>query len=129
MAATGLCATERRKPGAGSRRDPKSRVRLTRRGRIVVTAAAAVLVTGAMAVASLQVGAGTAQATSNAIPRHAAEQNLRQLIVLPGQSLWSVAEAADPDADTRIVVQQIIDLNALTGTVVQPGERLWVPRG
>ena len=47
----------------------------------------------------------------------------------PGQSLCSVAEAADPDADTRIVIQQIIDLNALTGTVVQPGERLWVPRG
>ena len=128
MVAAGLCATERRRPGAGSRRDPKSRVRLTRRGRVVVTAAAALLVTGAMAVASLQVGAGTAQATGNAISRHAAEQNLRQLTVLPGQSLWSVAETADPDADTRIVVQQIIDLNALSGTVVQPGERLWVPR-
>lgn len=95
----------------------------------MVTAAAALLVSGAMAAAALAAGTGTAQATNNSISRHAAERNLTQLTVLPGQSLWAVAEAADPDADTRIVIQQIIELNALTGTVVQPGERLWVPRG
>jgi hypothetical protein len=27
------------------------------------------------------------------------------------------------------VIQQIIDLNALGGTSVQPGQHLWIPRG
>ena len=47
----------------------------------------------------------------------------------PGQSLWSLAEAYDPDADPRLVVQQIRQLNSMAGDQVQPGEVLWVPRG
>ena len=38
------------------------------------------------------------------------------MAVRPGQSLWSVAESADPDADTRVVIRQIIQLNALAAT-------------
>ena len=62
------------------------------------------------------------------MPSRAAQQSLAQVTVRPGQSLWSVAESADPDADTRAVIQQIIELNALTGNVVFAGQRLWVPR-
>jgi hypothetical protein len=40
-----------------------------------------------------------------------------------------VAESADPDADTRLVIQQILQLNPLHGDTVFAGERLWVPRG
>jgi hypothetical protein len=40
-----------------------------------------------------------------------------------------VAEASDPDADTRVVIQQIEQMNSLTGDRLQPGEVLWVPRG
>ena len=135
MATAELCATGRREPGPGGRREPgpggrpAPRLRLTRRGRVVLAAAAALLVTGAMAAASLAVGSGAAQAANNSISRHAAERDRTQITVRPGESLWSVAEAAEPDADTRIVIQQIIELNVLTGTVVQPGELLWVPRG
>lgn len=50
-------------------------------------------------------------------------------MVHPGQTLWSIAVQAQPSADPRIVVQQIIDLNALSGSSVEPGEHLWVPRG
>jgi hypothetical protein len=99
-------------------------LRLTRRGRVVVAGAAALLVTVLLGIA-----AGVAQASSHGLPRAVAERNLAQVTVLPGQSLWSVAEAADPDADTRVVIQQIIGLNALTTYVIFPGERLWVPRG
>jgi len=98
-------------------------LRLTRRGRVVVAIAAALL----LAVLSLVIAA-SAQATNHPLPR-AAQQSLAQVIVRPGQSLWSVAETADPDADTRVVVQQIIELNGLTGDVVFAGQRLWVPRG
>jgi LysM repeat protein len=97
-------------------------LRLTRRGRIVV-AVAAVLVLSALSL----VIASTAQATNHPVPR-AAQEGVAQVTVRPGQSLWSVAESADPAADTRVVIQRIIDLNGLTGNTVYAGERLWAPR-
>ena len=103
---------------------PDVALRLTRRGRIVVAAVAALLVT----VVSL-LAAGAAQATNHGLPPGAARQNLVQVVVGPGQSLWSVAESADPDQDTRAVIHQIVDLNALSGDVVFAGQQLWVPRG
>jgi LysM repeat protein len=99
-------------------------LRLTRRGRAVIAAAAALLV-----VTVLLIAASAAQATSHSVPPRAAEQSLSRIVVRPGQTLWSVAESADPDADTRLVIQQIAELNGLTGDVVQAGQRLWVPRG
>jgi LysM repeat protein len=98
-------------------------LRLTRRGRVVVAVAAALL----LAALSLVIAA-SAQATNHPVPR-AAQQNITQVTVRPGQSLWSVAQSTDPDADTRVVVQQIVELNGLAGNVVFAGQRLWVPRG
>ena len=114
-------------PGASSARRgeaPASPLRLTKRGRVVVTVAAALLVT----VISL-LAAGVAQATNHGPSPRAARQNLVQVVVRPGQSLWSVAESADPGQDTRAVIQQIIDLNSLSGDTVFAGQQLWVPRG
>jgi hypothetical protein len=99
-------------------------LRLTRRGRVVVSAVAALLVTVIFLLA-----AAAAQATSHAPSPRAARQSLVQVVVRPGQSLWSVAENADPDQDTRAVIHQIIDLNALNSDVVVAGQQLWVPRG
>ena len=110
---------------SGRQRDtPVAPLRLTRRGRVVIAIAAALLVT----MVSLLL-AGVAQATNNGPSPRAARQNLVQVIVRPGQSLWSVAESADPDQDTRAVIQQIIDLNSLNGDTVLAGQQLWVPRG
>jgi len=117
-------------PGRHPRRNlsldgaPGVALRLTRRGRVVAAAVAALLVT----VISL-LAAGAAQATNHALPPGAARQNLVQVVVRPGQSLWSVAESADPGQDTRAVIRQIVDLNALSGDVVFAGQQLWVPRG
>jgi LysM domain len=110
---------QRHRPGAAA-----PPLRLTRRGRIVIAVAAALLVT----VISL-IAAGVEQATSHGPAPRAARQHLLQVVVRPGQTLWSVAENADPDQDTRVVVQQIIDLNSLTSATVPAGQQLWVPRG
>ena len=98
-------------------------LRLTRRGRVVVAVAAALV----LAALSLVI-ASAAQATNHPVSSRGAQQGLAQVTVHPGQSLWSVAESADPAADTRVVIQQIIELNGLTGNVVFAGQRLWVPR-
>jgi hypothetical protein len=97
---------------------------MTRRGRVAVAVAAALL----LAALSLVIAA-SAQATNHPPSSRGAQQNLTQVTVRPGQSLWSVAENADPGADTRAVIQQIVELNGLTGDVVTAGQRLWVPRG
>jgi hypothetical protein len=101
-----------------------SPLRLTRRGRVVVAGLAVLLVSAL----SLLV-AGAAQATSHAAPVSSTGHNLAQVTVRPGQSLWSVAQSADPGADTRLVIQRILQLNALHGDTVFAGEQLWVPRG
>jgi len=123
------CESEiRRHPRGGLsprvRRAAPPPLRLTRRGRIVVAVTAALLVT----IISL-LAAGVAQATNHGLSPRAARQNLVQVVVRPGQTLWSVAESADPDQDTRVVVRQIVDLNSLSGPTVQAGQQLWVPRG
>ena len=121
-AATAPAPTARPQPARG--RPVTVPLRLTRRGRVVIAVAAALLV----AALSLVIAA-SAQATNHPLPSRVAQQHLTQVTVRPGQSLWSVAENADPGADTRAVIQQIVELNGLTGNVVFAGERLWVPRG
>jgi hypothetical protein len=111
----------RRTPAA---RPAASPLRLTRRGRVVVAGLAVLLVSALSLLVT-----GAAQATSSAAPLSAAGRGLGQVVVRPGQSLWSVAESADPDADTRLVIQQILKLNALHGDTVFAGQRLWIPRG
>jgi nucleoid-associated protein YgaU len=116
-----------------ARRDlpaPANPVRLTRRGRIVVTAAV-VLTIGAASFAL----AGAAQATGHGNGHvHSGApagpgSGMTKVVIRPGQSLWSVAESYDPDADTRVVIQEILQMNSLNSDQVRPGQVLWVPRG
>jgi hypothetical protein len=100
-------------------------VRLTRRGRLVVT----VLLVAVFSVAVLLVTAlvsGRAQATNHGQPR-AGYQGMHQIVVRPGQTLWSIAASADPTADPRNVVQQIMAANALGTSSIAAGQLLWVP--
>ncbi len=47
--------------------------------------------------------------------------------VRPGDSLWSIAAQAAPDRDPRAVIDEIRELNRVTGDVVRVGEVLRVP--
>ena len=103
-------------------------VRLTRRGRFVVGLLAGLAIASAVALIWLAI-TGQAQAASKAAPVPAGGHSMLRVVVRPGQTLWSIAEKADPAADPRIVIQQIIDDNALTGTSVNAGQVLWIPGG
>ena len=96
--------------------------RLTRRGRMVVTGVSALLI-GAISV-GLATAAQATRSGSSAPGRY-----VTKVTVLPGQSLWSLAEAYDPNADPRLTIQQIQQMNSMSGDQVQSGEVLWVPRG
>jgi LysM repeat protein len=47
--------------------------------------------------------------------------------VAPGDTLWSIAQHAEPDADVRAVVDRIRDLNGLSGDFIPAGITLRVP--
>ena len=50
-----------------------------------------------------------------------------QVTVTPGDTLWSIAQQADPGADTRAVVDRIKDLNGLGSDAIAAGAVLQVP--
>lgn len=99
-------------------------LRLTRRGRLVA-AAGAVLVTAAISVGL----AGAAQALGHSGAPARPGTGLTRVQVRPGQSLWSLAEEYDPNADTRAVIREILQLNSMSTSSLQPGQVLWMPRG
>jgi hypothetical protein len=101
-------------------------IRLTRRGRAVVTALALMVATVGVTVGSLA-AAGGAQAANHGRPG-AGYAGLRQIVVQPGQTLWSIAAQAEPSADPRLVVAEIMTANAMSNTVIEAGQLLWVPR-
>jgi LysM domain len=107
---------------------PRSTVRLTRRGRIVV-GILLTAVTLLLAALAWMAVAARAQAADGGLPPGAVYRNLTSVVVHPGQTLWSIAAQAEPSADPRVVMQEIVDLNALPGSSIEPGQRLWVPHG
>lgn len=46
-----------------------------------------------------------------------------------GETVWDVAVRVAPGSDPRAVVQRIWELNGMTSSAVQPGQRLQVPDG
>jgi hypothetical protein len=103
-------------------------VRLTRRGRCVLWVAAG-LILAALLTPVLMMAATGAQAANHGVAASAVRAGMRPVKVRPGDSLWSIALRAEPEADPRVVSQEIIQFNALSGSVLVPGETLWVPRG
>ncbi len=71
--------------------------------------------------------AGRAQA-SNHGRDDAGYQGMHQIVVQPGETLWTIASQAEPSADPRQVIAEIMTVNSMTTTVVQAGELLWVPK-
>jgi len=100
-------------------------LRLTRRGRAVV-AALIVAVIAAMALVVGLAAAGGVQAANQGGPT-AGYQGMHEIVVRPGQTLWSIASAAKPGADPRDVVQEIMTANAMSDTTISAGQLLWVP--
>jgi hypothetical protein len=49
------------------------------------------------------------------------------VVVEPGDSLWSIAEAVSDGEDVRTVIDRIQELNGLEGSVLVPGQVLQLP--
>ena len=101
----------------------QTRLRLTRRGRVVLTTLAAIPVV--IAAMMFALNGGGAIATSGA------GQPLEQIVVLPGETLWQLAEDYAPDADPRDFIADVESLNSASlnasGGGLQAGQVLDIP--
>ena len=96
-----------------------TRVRLTGRGRVAVVSVALAI------LSTLAVVFGSAVVATDEAP---VEGTVTTVTVQPGQTLWSIAAEARPDADIRATVDQIVRLNALEdGAELPIGATLAVP--
>lgn len=110
---------ERSRSGGVTRREPRH-VRLTRRGRaarsvILSTALASVLIAFPTALPAVGVASPDRGISGS------------EVVIRPGESLWSVAARHAPGRDPSETVEEIRRLNRLSGYVVYPGQRLRLP--
>lgn len=102
---------------------PTTRLRMTRRGRRVLVAAASAPAVVALAIVT--VFGGSALASADSTPP--APASFETMTVMPGDTLWSIAQSLAPSADPRDVVDAIIRLNALGSTALAAGESIAIP--
>ncbi len=121
MSTVALTTTALTTTGVALSRAPRApRLRITRRGRVVLGALLATPVAVALALSAL--AESPAQAGSTA-----PTTGFSYVSVAPGESLWELAAWIAPEADPRDVVAQLVELNQLPTTEVQPGQRLAIP--
>lgn len=105
-----------------ARRVPATRLRLTVRGRRVLAGIAALPAVVALAFAIVSGGGALASGEGSA-----PAGTFEQVTVMPGDTLWSIAESVAPSADPRDVIDAIMRLNALPSGELAAGEKLSLP--
>lgn len=101
---------------------PSTRLRLTTRGRRVLAVLASIPAVVALSIAIVS-GGGALAAGEQSAPAGTFET----VTVMPGDTLWSVAERVAPAADPRDVVDAIMRLNALSTARLDAGQQVAIP--
>lgn len=102
-------------------RNAASGLKLTRRGRFLLLG----LPMMCLAVAALVlVGIVTSSAQAST---QLTGTGASQITVQAGESIWSIAAANGHNRDPREVVAEIVQLNDLKSSVLQPGQQIFVP--
>lgn len=99
-----------------------SPIKLTRRGRLVLST----LSFATMLAISLVSLFGIATSSANA-SNETTNSTTTQIVVAPGETLWTIAARVNPEIDPRAVIDQIMDLNVISGSNVYVGQVLLVP--
>jgi hypothetical protein len=100
---------------------PSVPLRLTRRGRVVIVCAVALVLLAGFMVGARHRARATSGGDGGPVPAG------ESVVVGPHDTLWGIAVRSRPETDPRITVQRMIDLNALSGAVVNPGQRIYIP--
>jgi Tfp pilus assembly protein FimV len=101
---------------------------LNRRGRFLFVGLPVLVLAVLAAAAAVFLGAH-AVAPAAAAPERPVVAPVESVTVDYGDTLWSVAGQVAPDAPRNQTILRIGELNDLTGSELQPGQVLFVPRG
>ncbi|NDA81214.1 MAG: LysM peptidoglycan-binding domain-containing protein [Actinobacteria bacterium] len=108
-----------------------TQLRLTTRGRLLLGASGLVvalsLFSATTALGSAAKAESSTTSTTSTTSTNPASAYYETITVLPGESLWSIAGQVDSTANKGDLVAAIIDLNGLSGSALQAGQRLRVP--
>lgn len=100
----------------------RTKLRMTARGRRALAAVVALPVAATLSFAVLSGGGAVATDAAGA-----GADAFEMVTVLPGESLWSIAESVAPDADPRDIVDAIVRVNALPNASIDAGEIIAIP--
>lgn len=99
-----------------------SPIKLTRRGQLVLSTVSF----GIMLAISLVSLFGIATVSAKA-SNEASSSTTTQIVVAPGETLWTIAARVNPEIDPRAVIEDIKALNVIEGSEVYAGQVLLVP--
>ena len=99
-----------------------SPIKLTRRGRLVLSTLSFATMLAISLVSLFGIATSSAKASNEA-----SNSTTTQIVVAPGETLWTIAARVNPEIDPRAVIDQIMSLNVIDGSNVYAGQVLLVP--
>ncbi|WP_344966203.1 LysM peptidoglycan-binding domain-containing protein [Salinactinospora qingdaonensis] len=101
--------------------------RLTRRGRLVLVSALATALTAGFAltvVLTMALGTSAAGASTES---DELDTSSSTIVVEDGDTLWEIAQRIRPNHDPRSTVYELVEINDLSDTRIDPGQVLLLP--
>jgi len=99
-----------------------SPIKLTRRGRLVLSTVSFGIMLAISAFSLFGIATSSAKATNET-----SNSVTTQIVVAPGETLWTIAARVNPEIDPRAVIEDIKALNVIEGSEVYAGQVLLVP--
>lgn len=99
-----------------------SPIKLTRRGRMLVSTMSFAAMLAISLVSLFGIATASAKATNET-----SNSATTQIVVAPGETLWTIAARVNPEIDPRAVIEEIKALNVIEGSEVYAGQVLLVP--
>ncbi len=99
-----------------------SPLKLTRRGRLVLSTLSFATMLAISLVSLFGIATASAKASNEA-----SNSTTTQIVVAPGETLWTIAARVNPEIDPRAVIEDIKALNVIEGSEVYAGQVLLVP--
>ena len=99
-----------------------SPIKLTRRGRLVLSPVSFTIMLAISAFSLFGIATSSAKASNET-----SNSATTQIVVAPGETLWTIAARVNPEIDPRAVIEDIKALNVIEGSEVYAGQVLLVP--
>ena len=99
-----------------------SPIKLTRRGRLVLSTVSLGIMLAISAFSLFGITTSSAKASNET-----SNSATTQIVVAPGETLWTIAARVNPEIDPRAVIEDIKALNVIEGSEVYAGQVLLVP--